>query len=129
MPKEYNVKPTYKQKQVAKILVENGGNVSKSMELAGYSKATSKTPQKLVESKGFKILCNELGLTDTFLVNALKEDIDKKPQDRSKELTLGFKVLGRLKADESQNTVPVLDIGDTDFLQIITAYKSRKPLE
>lgn len=87
---------TIKQRKAAELLVENGGNASKAMRDAGYSPATAKTPQKLTESTGFQELCDELGLTDEFLLKALVEDITSKPGDRKPELELGFKVKGRM---------------------------------
>lgn len=61
---------------------------------AGYSHNTAKKPQNLTESDGWKTLCEEHGLTDDFLLGALKEDIEKKPQNRKAELELAFKVRG-----------------------------------
>lgn len=83
---------TQKQKRAVDKLVENGGNVSKAMEAAGYSKATAKTPQKLTESKGFLEVLDDYGLTEGLIVNALKEDIEKKPQNRKAELELAAKL-------------------------------------
>ena len=82
-------------------MVENGGNVSKAMRVAGYSPATAHTPQKLTESKGFQHLCEQRGLTDELLVDALVDDIKKKKGHREKELALGFKVRGKLKEQSS----------------------------
>lgn len=45
---------TIKQQQAVDNLVGNGGNVTKAMLAAGYSKHTANTPQKLTESEGFK---------------------------------------------------------------------------
>ena len=47
---------TTKQKLAASKLMENDGNVSKSMVAAGYSKASAKNPQRLTESKGWQKL-------------------------------------------------------------------------
>jgi len=47
---------TIKQKRAAKKIVENGGNVSKGMRDAGYSKETAKSPKKLTESRGWEEL-------------------------------------------------------------------------
>jgi transposase len=47
---------TMRQKKAAKLVVENGGIISKAMEAAGYSPKTAKTPQKLTESDGWKEL-------------------------------------------------------------------------
>lgn len=106
--------PTNKQKIAFDNLVGNGGNVTKAMIDANYSIATANTPQKLTESKGFKLLCKVAGLTDEFLTNALVEDIKKKPQNRKAELELGFKVTGRLKeADNSQKTLILVLSGES----------------
>lgn len=87
---------TQKQKRAVDKLVENGGNVSKAMEAAGYSKATAKTPQKLTESKGFLEVLDDYGLTEGLIVNALREDIEKKPQNRKAELELAAKLRSML---------------------------------
>ncbi len=88
--------PTIKQEKALNKMVENGGNVSKAMKEAGYSSNTAKTPQKLTESIGFIELCEEKGLTDSLLINALIEDIKTKKGNRKSELELGFKIKGRL---------------------------------
>ncbi len=66
------------------------------MREVGYSENTAKTPQKLTESKGFIELCEEKGLTDDLLINALVEDIKSKKGNRKSELELAFKIKGRL---------------------------------
>ena len=85
---------TERQKKAVNNIVENGGIVSKAMRDAGYTDKTSKTPQKLTESKGFEEICKEYGLTDKMLVKALVEDIKAKPQNRIAELNLGTKIKG-----------------------------------
>jgi len=87
---------TYKQEKALDKMVENGGIVSRAMLDVGYSPNTAKTPQKLTESLGFIELCEEKGLTDDFLINALVEDINEKKGNRRAELELGFKIRGRL---------------------------------
>lgn len=57
---------TIKQKKAFDNVVENGGNISKAMKDAGYSNATSHTPQKLTESVGWKELM-ETYLPDSLL--------------------------------------------------------------
>lgn len=47
---------TEKQKLAAEKIVENGGNVSKTMKEVGYSPETAKTPKTLTQSKGWKQL-------------------------------------------------------------------------
>lgn len=51
---------TIKQKLVASKMVENGGNLGKSMRQAGYSPSVAKNPQKLTHSKGWAELMNDL---------------------------------------------------------------------
>jgi hypothetical protein len=93
--KEYNTKPTMKQKKALDNMVENGGNVSKGMRDAGYSEKTAINPSKLTESKGFQQLADEY-LPDDFLLNALEEDIAEKKGNRKPEMELAFKVKGKL---------------------------------
>lgn len=122
---------TQKQKIAVKAISENLGNPSKDFSLgkvmlkAGYSEITSKTPANLINSQGFRELCNEAGLTENLLLKAIADDIRDKPRDRSKELAIGCKVLGLYKADNEQKTTP-LDIPDVDFIEIIRSYKVRK---
>ena len=78
-------------------MVENGGNASKAMREAGYSDAMAHNPHKLLQSKGFKELCDELELTDSFIIEALVEDIKAKPRERRGELELAAKMKGLLK--------------------------------
>lgn len=99
---------TIKQRKALDRIVENGGNVSRAMMEVGYTPATAKTPQKLTESLGFRQLCEERGLTEKFLVDALVEDIQLKPQNRKAELELGLKIIGKLTETPQQNNTLVL---------------------
>lgn len=85
---------TIKQKKAVKELVGNGGNVTKAMKDVGYSKETAHTPQKLTNSKGFKEICKENGLTEQFITKCLYNDIKDKPKNRKGELELASKILG-----------------------------------
>lgn len=87
---------TLRQEKALEKMVENGGNASKAMRDVGYSENTAKTPQKLTESQGFISLCEDKGLTDDLLINALVDDIKTKKGNRRAELELGFKIKGRL---------------------------------
>lgn len=69
---------TMRQKQAIKELVGNGGNVTKAMIKAGYTKATANTPQKLTESIGFRKLMEEAGLTDENLFKKHTELLNKR---------------------------------------------------
>lgn len=48
--------PTTKQKLALKKIVENRGNISKSMRQAGYSPTTAKNPKNLSYNKGNQTL-------------------------------------------------------------------------
>ena len=54
-----NIEMTHKQSIVAKELVANGGDLTKAMEIAGYSKAMLKNPYKVQNSKALQELMNE----------------------------------------------------------------------
>lgn len=91
--------PTLKQKIAVDRLVENRGNVSLSMREAGYDLTTAKNPKNLTESKGYKQLLKESGLTEELIASALVFDIENKPKNRVSELRLGSEILG-MKATE-----------------------------
>jgi len=75
------------------------------MRKVGYAENTTIVPRNLTNSKGFKQLCEEAGLTDELLNMSLVEDIKKKKYNRVRELELGYKVRGRIKGDnETKNT-------------------------
>ena len=99
---------TIKQKLAFNKIIENQGNVSKSMREVGYAFNTAKVPStNLTKTKGFQELCNEYGLTDDFLVNALVDDIENKPKNRKAELELAFKIKGRMMEEKPENTRPI----------------------
>lgn len=103
---------TTQQKLVVGNLIENGGNVYQAMIKAGYSKAYAHNSHKMQKSVGFKEAAAELGLTEDFLTRALVADINAKPQKRTKELELGYKVLGTTAPSDTPPT------GDTYNTQI-----------
>lgn len=96
--------PTSRQKKAVDHLVEHGGSISSAMRAVGYSPETAKTPKKLTESKGFLELCEEAGLTDQFLLDALVSDIKEKPKNRVQELTLASRIKGLLKERDNGGT-------------------------
>ncbi len=93
------------QKKALEALVEAGRTKKRIIKgqvlvKAGYSKKTAIAPDKVFKSKGFLDLCDEIGLTESFLTQALVFDIRNKPKRRHKELELGFKVRGTIKESE-----------------------------
>ena len=108
---------TTRQKRALDKIVEigrTGGTKQQALIEAGYSPNTALAPTKVTESKGFKELCEERGLTEDFLVDALVEDIQNKPKNRKSELELGFKVIGRLSEQRESNKTLILVVsGET----------------
>ncbi len=70
---------TEKQRKAVAKIVENSGNVSKSMREVGYSKITAKNPIHLTGSKGYKELTfdyvNELEKQKEMTIQRLKEEM------------------------------------------------------
>lgn len=86
---------TMKQKLAVKKIMEKRGSVSAVMREVGYDEDTAKNPKNLTESKGYQELLNEY-LPDDLILGALKDDIEKKPQNRTPELTLATKIKGMI---------------------------------
>jgi len=103
---------TIKQKKALNKIVENRGNIGKAMLEAGYDENTAKNPKNLTESKGYKELLKESGLTENLVVRALVEDIKKKPKNRIQELGLGARLLGMIKK------TPFIEINEENPLTI-----------
>jgi predicted Zn-dependent protease len=115
--------PTLRQRKLQKKLLENIGSMGEAMRQAGYSKAYAKNPQMLTNTKTFKETAEALGLTDDFLVKALKEDIIKKPKNRKPELELAFKIKGHLRESiDLNNKIITTDISQEDFNEIMKIY-------
>lgn len=102
--------PTIKQKVALQRVLENHGNISKSMREAGYSEATSKNPKNLTESMGWNDMLNEY-LSDDLLMKVQVEGLgattvktsfsepDKEIKDfsvRHKYLETAYKLKGYL---------------------------------
>ena len=117
---------TTRQKQAIKKVIENHGNVSKSMRDVGYETQTAKNPSNLTDSKGYKELCIELGLTPNLIANSLRDDIESKEGNRVQELKLGADMLGMTKQDIKDK----IKEGDTNInienINILTDAKRKK---
>lgn len=108
-------KATIKQKRVVQGLLE-GKNAKTAIVEAGYSVNTAANPKTVLSAPGFIALLDEIGLSDTFLSEALKQDIEKKPGKRVEELKLAYKLRGRLKDEQN--------IG-VNFIQNVTESRER----
>ena len=84
---------TIKQRLAINKIVENRGNLGKSMIQAGYDPTTAKNPKNLTDSKGYKELLAEYGLTEELITKSLVSDIKAKPEKRFLELSLGADIL------------------------------------
>lgn len=96
---------TEKQRRAIGKLVENHGNISKSMREAGYSNNSAKNPVNLTESKGYLELMDQYGLSDALIIGSLVSDIESKPGRRVAELSLAAKIKGLIleRADLTSN--------------------------
>lgn len=93
---------TLKQREAAKKILENPGKpLGTIMREVGYSENTADNPKDLIESKGFRELAIEVGLTEDFLLKALHDDIKGKPKKRLGELQLAGKWIGLEKWNEA----------------------------
>lgn len=54
-------------------------------------------PHDLMSSEGFRYFMDAKGLDDDFLISALREDIQAKPGNRVKELSLAFTLRGQFQ--------------------------------
>lgn len=91
------VKPTPLQIRAAREIIRGAPSVGAAMRRAGYSESCSLVPHKLTKSPGFRQIADNLGLTDDFIAECLKEDIVRKPQNRKPELELAAKMRGLLR--------------------------------
>ena len=117
--------PTLKQRKAVERIVENRGNVSRSMIEVGYSENSAKNPSNLTESKGFRELCEEYGLTEQLLTKALVEDIVEKKGNRKAELELGYKVLGRLKETPDRQINNLFVVSNEQAARIAARFAGR----
>jgi len=69
-------------------IVENKGNVSKSMREVGYSPATAKNPKMLLNSTGFMELLQQ-DVPDWLLTKKLKQLVNKKETVVKNNMTTG----------------------------------------
>jgi hypothetical protein len=58
------ISASLRARKALKLVVENGGNVSKAMRDVGFSDAYAKNPHKLTNSKAYKDILEAAGVTD-----------------------------------------------------------------
>lgn len=102
------VTPTKRQRLAVSKILENKGPVGKALREVGYSEGIATNPRLVTESKGFQQVMQTMGLTEELLTSCLVEDIHRKKDNRLGELTLGFKLHGKLRETQEGNKTLVL---------------------
>lgn len=135
---------TIKQKQAFDKIVENHGNVSKTMIEVGYDPTTAKNPKNLTESKGWRELMEEV-IPDSLLADKHREllTVPKKvrtfikgdlqseyeeldSQAISKGLDMAYKLKGSYAAEKSITVnVNVEELRDL-IKQNLAAFRTHK---
>ena len=122
-----NRKPSIRQRQTAKAKLENPKLEGAELVAAGgYGESVQHTPQKALQSKGYIKALGEYGLTEELVTTALVEDINKKPQKRFSELSLGAEILGMKQRSELP---PMMLMLTDEQIERILAAKGRKRAE
>lgn len=106
-----------KQKRVADKIVENRGtSVSKAMRDAGYSKAYSKNPKQMINTKSWQELMEEY-IPDDLLVEKHKALLNKTDKGGavdtvavSKGLDLAYKIKGKNAPEKHEHNITGVEI-------------------
>ena len=140
---------TIKQKLVANKIVENHGNISKTMREVGYSYNTAKKPGNLTNSKGWNELMEEY-FPDEHLAKRHKDLLDKEevvvknnnktgkvdiiktgqidPQSVSRGLDMAYKLKNKYAPDKLTIIDPNDDLTDEQLEEEINRRKEvREP--
>lgn len=111
---------TIRQRIAVSEIVANRGNAMRAMRKANYAPNTVKNPKNLTDSKGFKELFEEYGLTKELVITSLVSDIKRKPKKRVKELSLGADIL-RLTEREKGPTTNIVNIYAREQIKRVAA--------
>jgi len=100
------IKATPKQTKLAKELINNQRldkpkSKAEVMKSVGYN-ALANTPNRVLESVGFKQALRDLGLTEELITSSLVADINAKPEKRLGELKLGAEMLQMVRQEDKQ---------------------------
>lgn len=94
---------TRKQKAAAAKIIENRGNVSKTMLEVGYSPNTAKVPQNLTDSIGWKELMNDWLPDDKTLQRHEEIIISGEDRDAVKGIDMHYKLKGYYAPEKHVN--------------------------
>ncbi len=106
--KRYNVETKPIHQRVLANLIENGGNKGQAIRDAGYSEVTAQNPKKILETKGFIQAMEQSGLDIDTLNSYLASDLKAKSKNRLGELTLAYKLHGKLRDTQEGNKTLIL---------------------
>lgn len=119
-------KPTMRQEFLARKIVENHGNVSKSMREVGYSVSHSNNPHQVTRTKTFQELMekylpeknlmkkhqeflNSKRIIKTYQRGDLKEVTEETDPNAVKALDMAYKLKGKY-ADKVGNSVLIINV-------------------
>lgn len=107
---------TQRQRAAMAKILEKPGSVSAAMREVGYSENTARNPSDLTESKGFRELMDEAGMTDSYLLEKHRELMEKQYKGdidsfaRTKALEMAYKIKGTFASEKLDHTVKVIPI-------------------
>lgn len=123
--KTYKVKAKPIHYRAVQKLTENGGHLGKALLEAGYSKSIAESPKKVTTTKGFIEAMSEAGLDLDTLNGYLASDLKSKPKQRLGELTLAYKLHGKLKdTKEGDKTLILITSGESATRYNLTPQES-----
>lgn len=126
---------TVKQKLAVKKVVENHGNISKSMREAGYTPKTAKNPKNLTESKAWPKLMEKY-LPDDKLLKKHDEALEatkwndftgEREEDhttRLKAVDMGYKLKGKM--GDKNTTLQQFNAGEMNVNFVKDEYKNEE---
>lgn len=80
-------------KKMGKVSVSRAMREAVTIDGKKYAPSVAKNPKILTSSKGFQEIYAKKGLSVGLIAGSLKDDIEKKPQNRVAELRLGAEIL------------------------------------
>lgn len=122
------VQTTLRRKLLVSKLIENGGNVSKSMREVGYSVESAKNPQKITATQTFQALLDEYlpeqhlsrkhrefldskRIIRTYVKGDLKEETEETDSNAVKALDMAYKLRGKY-ADKTGNNILIINVSN-----------------
>lgn len=112
------VMSSLRQKKVASKLMENNGNVSKTMRESGYSKNYAKNPQTFLNSQSWQELVEQY-LPDKKVAERLQKALDNENDNIAlKAIDISLKVKGKYAATKFEVSDPMNELTDEELRAI-----------